>query len=61
LACWFWRRFKKKLVYFYFLAIISPWRRTDYSPLFEEILNPFPQGKFVPSLVKTDPIVLEKK
>jgi hypothetical protein len=27
LACWFWRRFLIFLVYFYFFAIISPWRR----------------------------------
>jgi hypothetical protein len=51
--------FLKILVYFYYFAIISPWRGTI--PFIWPNLNPLPPGWFVPSLVKIGPAVLEKK
>ena len=46
-------------MYFRYFSIISTWKRAW--PFLRIILNTFPQGCFVPSLVEIDSVVLEKK
>ena len=46
-------------MYFHYFIIIFPLERAGLS--FEHTYIPFTQGCFVPSLVKTGPVVLEKK
>ena len=41
-------------MYFRYLVIISPWKRTG--PSFEQIWIPFTQGYFVPSFVEIGPV-----
>ena len=48
-----------KLMYFCYFVIISPWERAG--PLHLVNLNPLHQGCFVPSLVESGTVVLEKK
>jgi hypothetical protein len=50
--------YQKFSVYFYYFAIISPWRRV--SPFIWTNLNPPPSVWFVVSLVRIDTVVLEK-
>ena len=61
LAQWFWRRrfFNFYNVFFAFCQL-SPLGKGQ-GPLFEQNWIPFIQGYFVPSLVATGPVVLEKK
>jgi hypothetical protein len=61
LACWFWRR--RFLIFFNCICtflLLSPLGEGQ-SPSFEETWIPPFQGWFVPSLVRIDPVVLEKK
>ena len=51
--------FKISSMYFRYFVIISPWRRAW--PFIWKNLIPSTQECFVPSLVKIDPVVLEKK
>jgi hypothetical protein len=60
LACWFWRRFKKKIHRIFTLSLLSPLRE-GLSPYFEQTWIPFTQGWFVPSLVNIGSAVLENK
>jgi hypothetical protein len=51
--------FKNVQCNFYLFAITFPSRRAI--PFIRRHLNPFPQGWFIPILVKIGPVVLEKK
>ena len=60
LVQWFWRRkcFKNYQINFIISQLSPLWK--GRGPSFEQTWIPFTQGYFVPSLVETGPVVLEK-
>jgi hypothetical protein len=60
LACWFWKRFFK--IFRAFLLFCSYLPLEKGNPLhLNKLESPPPQGWFMPSLVKNDQMVLDKK